>query len=125
MEQLILHLLGDFVLQNDWMANNKCRRSLRHALSRRRLLDPIPAHWFAGGGGGDLRHSLLHRSLTGSCATSIWARNCIGRRNVQPWSECSVTGFHKSTPEWLATWLMIIIDGTLHLICNYCALRWL
>jgi hypothetical protein len=28
-------------------------------------------------------------------------------------------------PEWKAVWLLIIVDGTLHLICNYCALRWL
>ena len=25
----------------------------------------------------------------------------------------------------VAVWLMIIVDASLHLICNYCALRWL
>ncbi len=123
MEQLILHLLGDFVLQNDWMANNKCRRccaTLCHVLvySIPFLLIGSPAavavicvtHFFID------RYRLVRYV--------IWARNCWSPQR-QPWSECSATGFHQSVPEWLATWLMIIIDGTLHLACNYCALRWL
>lgn len=123
MEQLILHLLGDFVLQNDWMANNKCRRccaALCHVVvySVPFLLIGSPA------------------AVAVICATHfvidrfrlvryvIWVRNVLSP-TCRPWSECTATGFHSSTPEWLATWLMIVIDGTLHLICNYCALRWL
>jgi Protein of unknown function (DUF3307) len=123
MEQLILHLFGDFVSQNDWMANNKTKRSWPawcHAgvYSLPFLLIGSPAalgvilvtHFFID------RYRLVRYLM--------WAKNCLSPQR-HPWSECSGTGFHKSTPEWLATWLMIISDSTLHLICNYCALRWL
>lgn len=123
MEQLILHLLGDFVLQNDWMANNKSKRSwpaLCHVLvySLPFLLIGSPAAVAVIGG----THFVIDRFRL--VRYLVWAKNCLSPQ-PPPWSECSATGFHKSTPEWLATWLMIITDATLHLICNYCALRWL
>lgn len=123
MEQLILHLFGDFVTQSDWMANNKTMRSW-----------PAICHVLVYG---------LPFLLIGSCsAVGViclshffidrfrlirylnWSKNWLSPSRY-PWAECSVTGFHKSTPEWLATWLMIVADATVHLICNYCALRWL
>jgi hypothetical protein len=41
------------------------------------------------------------------------------------WTDCSATGYHKDTPQWLATWLMIIVDNTIHLTINALALRYL
>lgn len=41
------------------------------------------------------------------------------------WKECSVTGYPPNLPPWLAVWLMIAADNTLHLAINYAALRWL
>lgn len=35
-----------------------------------------------------------------------------------PWSECRDTGYHKDRPPWLATWLLIIADNTMHVVCN-------
>lgn len=46
-------------------------------------------------------------------------------RRVQPWKYCSATGYPKDLDAWLAVWLMIIADNTLHLTINYAALRWL
>ena len=123
MEQLILHLVGDYVTQSDWMAVNKnkhtwpafCHASL-YSLPFF-LIGSAPAvavifvsHFF-------IDRFRLVRYV-------IFAKNHLGP-TWHPWSECSTTGFHKSTPEWLATWLMIIVDATIHLGCNYCALRWL
>lgn len=123
MEQLILHLLGDFVFQNDWMANNKSKRSwpalchvLVYGLPFLIIGSPVAVAVICG------THFVIDRFRL--VRYVVWSRNCVSPQ-CQPWSECAVTGFHKSTPEWLATWLMIIIDATLHLICNYCALRWL
>lgn len=39
-------------------------------------------------------------------------------RWVHPWSECIGTGYHKDRPAWLAVWLLIIADNTLHLAFN-------
>lgn len=123
MEQLILHLLGDFVLQNDWMANNKSRRSwpalchvLVYGLPFLLIGSPAAVAVIAGS------HFVIDRFRL--VRYLVWARNCWSPQRP-PWSECTDTGFHKSTPAWLATWLMIVIDGTLHLGCNYFALRWL
>lgn len=42
----------------------------------------------------------------------------------QDWEHCKATGYHKDKPEYLAVWLLIITDNTLHLVFNYVALRW-
>ena len=123
MEQLILHLVGDFVTQSDWMARNKTRHSgvaLIHALVYSApflLIGSVTAvavifvtHFF-------IDRFRLVRYL-------IWAKNYLAP-HPHAWSECRETGFEKSTPEWLAVWLMIVVDATMHLACNYFALRWL
>jgi len=123
MEQLILHLVGDFVLQSDWMARNKTKNSgvaLIHALvySAPFFLIGSPravAVIFAS-------HFLIDRFRLVGCL--VWIKNWPAP-NHSPGSEAGDTGFHKSTPEFLAVWLMIIVDATMHLTCNYSALRWL
>jgi len=43
----------------------------------------------------------------------------------RPWSECSATGYHRDRPAWLAVWLLILCDNTLHILCNAVAIwRW-
>ena len=60
-----------------------------------------------------------------------WTRkdNGIVRRSckqpVAPWEACSATGNQPDCPDWLAGWLTIIADNTLHLTINYLALRFL
>jgi hypothetical protein len=41
------------------------------------------------------------------------------------WSNCSGTGYPSDTPPWLAVWLLIAADNTLHIAINYAAIRWL
>ena len=114
MEQLILHLLGDFVIQNDWMANNKTRRSwpaFCHVVVYGipfLLIGSWPAVAVIC-----LTHFLIDRFRL--VRYLVWTKNWASPVRY-PWAECRVTGFHKSTPDWLATWLMIIADATLHLI---------
>jgi hypothetical protein len=71
----------------------------------------------------------------------VWAKNVIfkplsygvgaltgetGQRDLKyRWSNCSTTGYPSDAPPWLAVWLMIAADNTLHLAINYAALRWL
>lgn len=123
MEQLILHLLGDFVTQSDWMATNKNKRwwpALCHA-----VVYSLPFFLIGSAAAVGVvfaTHLVIDRFRLARYL--IWAKNWLSPQR-HPWSECSATGFHQSTPDWLATWLMIIVDATLHLICNYCALRWL
>jgi hypothetical protein len=123
MEQLILHLVGDFVLQSDWMARNKVKRlwpALVHVTVYSvpfLLIGSVTAVSVIF-----VTHLIIDRYRLARYV--VWLKNWFGPGQY-PWHECSITGFHNSTPEWLAVWLMIVVDATLHLICNYCALRWL
>lgn len=120
MEQLILHLVGDFVTQSDWMARYKDKYSwpaLCHV-----VMYSVPFFLIGSAAAVGVifaTHFVIDRFRL--VRYLIWVKNWL----AHPWAECSETGFHRSTPEWLAKWLMIIVDGTLHLACNYCALRWL
>lgn len=124
MEQLLLHLIGDYVTQTDWMAREK-RKSARAAT----------AHAFVYG----LPFLLLtqsHWALFVIVVTHLWidhlglarymvfAKNWVTDRSLK-WADCSATGYPASAPPWLAVWLLIIADNTLHLCINYAAIRWL
>ena len=123
MEQLILHLIGDYITQSDWMASNKTRRTwpaLCHTVVYSVpffLIGSAPAV-----GVIFLTHFFIDRFRL--VRYLVWAKNWISP-GYYPWADCSETGYHKNVPVWLATWLMIVCDNTLHLVCNYCALRWL
>ena len=41
------------------------------------------------------------------------------------WQNCSKTGYTAKTPDFLAVWLLIACDNTMHLAINYAALAWL
>ncbi len=123
MEPLILHLLGDYVLQSDWMARNKTRATwpaLCHA-----TLYSLPfmaigsmaavAAIFAG-------HLVMDRFRLARYL--VWLKNCLGPSHT-PWREMSATGMPKDTPEWLSVWILIAVDNTVHLTWNCAMLKWL
>lgn len=142
MIQLILHLIGDYVTQSDWMAQNKTKESYPafvHALvysSLFILLRPSLTAWLVILG----THFLIDRFRLARYV--VWAKNWIApkgfvvpawdgqkqqsvpRRNW-PWSACTETGYPPNRPAWLAVWLLIVADNTMHLAINYSALRWL
>jgi hypothetical protein len=56
----------------------------------------------------------------------VWAKNLLAPKSYRrSWSECAATGYPADTPVWLAVWLMIIADNTLHLVINAASVRWL
>ncbi|WP_348269736.1 DUF3307 domain-containing protein [Edaphobacter paludis] len=128
MEQLILHLLGDYVTQSDWMAANKTKASfpafahaLIYSLPFLLLIGSAPKPILAGlvifG-----THFLIDRFRLARYV--VFAKNFLGSPWPE-WSDCSVTGYPSARPAWLAVWLLIAADNTLHLAINYAALRWL
>lgn len=134
MDQLICHLIGDYILQNHWMAQNKTKAwipALIHATTYILpflLLNPTPTalltiwstHLIID------RYRLAHYWVEfygiGNTGT-FWM---IMKHDRMPWE----TGYDKippkeRAPEWLTTWLLIIVDNTIHLTINYTALTWL
>jgi hypothetical protein len=124
MEQLILHLFGDYVTQSDWMANEKTKSSIAagaHALVYAApflLLKPSPLALAVILG----THFFIDRFRLARYV--VYAKNWIApTRYWYAWADCRGTGYHSDRPAWLAVWLMIAADNTLHLAINYLALR--
>lgn len=125
MIQLILHLLGDYVTQSDWMAQNKTKSSwaaLCHATvySLPFLAIASVSAWLVIWS----THFLIDRFRLARFV--VFAKNLMSPRSQwKPWSECCGTGYHKDVPPWLSTWLMIAADNTLHLAINAASIAWL
>ena len=129
MEQLILHLVGDYITQTDWMAREKTRRGL--AAGAHAVVYSLPFLLLSPSAMAFvvilLTHYLIDRYRLARYV--IFAKNWITDQSLR-WEWCKNTGypsagFPNEVPPWLAVWLMIIADNTMHLAINYCALRWL
>lgn len=126
MEQLILHLIGDYVTQTSWMAENKTKRNLLgcmaalvHAIVYSLpflLLKPSAAAMvFIFGTHFLIDHFGLARYL-------VFAKNWITEPTLK-WADCNCTGYRNDKPAWLSVWLLIAADNCLHLTLNWLALR--
>lgn len=145
-DQLLAHMVGDYVLQSDYMATEKTKKSLAalvHAVTY-----TIPFLF--------LTQSILALSVILGTHFVIdrwrlaryicWIKNFIGPKRIpvypvaavpesypstpemvrnHPWSECSKTGYHESRPDWMSVWLLIIADNALHIIFNGLAIKFL
>lgn len=125
MEQLIVHLLGDYVTQTNWMAQNKTKdwfAAWLHALvygAGFLLLSPSLAALTVI----VLTHYLIDRYRLATYV--VFAKNWITQPSLR-WKEATRNaGYPNTVPAWLAVWLTIIADNTMHLAINYAALRWL
>lgn len=124
MEQLILHLFGDYVTQTDWMARNKTRQmsvAALHAFIYSLPFLLLSPSWLAIG-----VIFFTHMAIDGYRLARfvIYAKNKITEPGLA-WADASETGHHKDTPPWISFWLLILVDNTMHLAINYSALRWL
>lgn len=125
MIQLILHLVGDYVTQSDWMAQNKMKSTwaaLCHATvySLPFLVIASLQAWIVIW----LTHLLIDRFRLARFV--VYAKNFLGAKSTwHAWRDCSGTGYYKETPPFMAIWLMIAADNTLHLSINAAALAWL
>lgn len=123
-DQIVAHLVGDYLLQSDWMANEKTKRSLAalahvvtYAIPFLFLSPSLPALAVIVA-----THFIIDRWRLARFV--VWAKNLLGP-GARPWSECSATGYPPERPAWLSVWLLIIADNVLHVLINGAALRWL
>ena len=123
-DQLIAHAVGDYVLQSEWMAVEKTKRSwpaLVHCLF---YLIPFlfitqnPATLAVIGG----THFVIDRWQLARYVAWLKNRPWPGSSS---WSECKATGFSPGTPPWMATWLVIIIDNVMHILINGLAIAYI
>jgi hypothetical protein len=122
MGQLLAHLCGDYLLQSHWMATEKTSRSwpaaahaICYALAFLALTRSVPALLVIG-----VSHFVIDRWRLARYV--VWAKNRLAPRRC--WGDVTATGYPEWVPAWLATWLLIVADNTLHLGINALALRW-
>jgi hypothetical protein len=105
MTQLVLHLVGDYLLQNDWMARNKKDRSLKgeaacqvhcilYSLPFLLIASPVCVFFIY------LTHYLIDRFYF-----IRWYMNTVGQKE-----------FAKPPT---APWSIFFVDNTFHLLSNY------
>lgn len=143
-EVMLAHLVGDYVIQSDWMATEKTKRwwpAIVHGLTYALPFLFITLDWRALAVIA-LTHVVIDRFRLARYV--IWLSNFAAplriRRPIDesestatfvwesynpPWRDCRVTGFAPGRPAWLVVWLMFIVDNTLHLLVNVGAVRWL
>jgi hypothetical protein len=128
--QLVCHAVGDYVLQNHWMALKKTQAwppALVHALFYTVpfavVFGLVPALAVIG-----VTHAIIDRYRLVNHWVKFWGIGCQGwvvheikyrlarRRRLQEMEDA---------PPWLGVWLMIIADNVFHVIINAVALYYL
>lgn len=113
--QLLAHLVGDYILQSGWMANNKTKRNfpaLVHAITYTLPFlfltqTPMAIGIIFG------THFLIDRFRIAHYV--CLARNYL--RPIKTWSE-----EQGKCPDWLNFFLLVAVDNTMHLIINAMAI---
>ncbi len=123
---LLAHLVGDYLLQSDWMALEKTQMwlpAVAHAVTYT-LPYVLVTQSVAALAVIASTHAVIDRYRLARHV--CWAKNFLAPRSYwYPWRECRGTGYHESRPPWLAVWLMIVADNTLHLLINAASVRYL
>ena len=122
---VLAHMVGDYLIQNDWMALEKTKRwlpAIAHAVTYGLPFliitrDPWALAFIVG------THAVIDRYRLARHV--CWLKNQTAPKEFRlPWSECKDTGYPSDRPAWLTTWFMIIADNTLHVILNSLAIWW-
>lgn len=109
MLQLIVHLLGDFVLQNDWMAKNKNENTTVGHLACfvHCMFYCMPFY---------LAFSLsLPQILLVFSTHFVIDKYCLAKK----WTSFYKIGSRLDVTNWLHVYLIFMVDMAMHLACNY------
>jgi len=135
-DQLLCHAVGDYVLQSDWMANTKTKRSVAalahvatYALPFLFLRPSLAALAVIIGTHFVIDRWRLARFVCWVKNVALCPPSAENERGVAgpmfAWRNCSATGYPSERPPWMAVWLLIIADNVMHVAINGAALRWL
>lgn len=123
--QIACHMLGDYVIQSDWMAQEKIGAHLpaaAHAVSYALPFlaltrDPRRLAVIAG------THFIIDRWRLARYV--VWAKNQVAPKRYRYSLPPAGTGYHPDrdvAQPWMTVWLMIAADNALHLAINAAAL---
>jgi len=132
--QIIAHMIGDYVVQSDWMASQKTKshwpcivHAATYTLVFLALTQSIAALLVIG-----VTHFIIDRwrlaryvvkaknMLLCPPQDKVWIDGNLVHDHLDP-----DTGSGRDKPAFLSVWLLIIVDNLMHLCINAVALRWL
>lgn len=121
MNEFLAHMLGDYVIQTDHMAARKTQAhgpAIAHALTYTLPFVAITRRWqpllvIAG------THAVIDRYRLAKHV--CWAKNQAAPVEWRP--PHTATGYSPDKPDWMAVWLLIFADNTMHAVINRWALR--
>lgn len=123
---VLAHLVGDYIIQTDWMATEKTKRwsaAIVHGVTYTipfLIVTQSPFALLVIGG----THIVIDRYRL--ARRLMWFKNQFAPKAFRySWAEGKATGYSSDKPAWMAVWLMIIADNTVHLIINAAAVVWL
>lgn len=117
------HMVGDYLIQSDWMAVEKTRRwwpAIAHAVTYGLpflLVTQSPAALAVIVG----THAVIDRYRLARHV--VWLKNQLAPYPFRP--PHTATGHFDDRPVWLSTWLLIIADNVIHMLFNVGAVVWL
>ena len=125
-DQLLCHAIGDYILQSDWMANEKTKKSIAalvhvatYGLPFLFLRPSWKAYAVIIG-----THFVIDRWRLARFV--VRAKNTLGDGAPSMFKDyATATGYTAETPAWLAVWLLIIADNIMHVLINGLALKYL
>ena len=146
-DALICHAIGDYLIQSDWCAAEKTKKSIAalvHVITYSLPFLFLTTSWkallFIAG-----THFIIDRWRLARYV--CWAKNWIAPKWIDtevavreagplrvaivekvrnlPWAQCTATGYPPEKPVWLTVWLMIVADNICHVLLNAVALKWL
>lgn len=138
-DQLVVHIIGDYILQSEWMASHKTKSSvaalvhvIMYTIPWLVLTASLKTILFIA-----VTHFVIDRfrlaryicwvknfmapkwiPISGYNGTSRFIRN-------KSWRLCTDTGYGPEKPVWMSVWLMIITDNVMHIILNAFAVKFL
>src|SRR4051812_22834455 len=102
---VLAHLVGDYLIQSDWMANEKTKRwwpawahALTYGLPSLFVTRSILALGIIVATHAVLDHSRLARHVG-------WIKNQLAPAAPRSrWKDCTATGYSPDKPVWMAVW---------------------
>lgn len=119
----LAHMVGDYLIQSDWMAQEKTRRwwpaivhGVTYGLPFLFVTQSVVALVVIVGTHILIDHWRLARHV-------VWFKNQLAPYAFRP--PHTATGHGPDRPDWLSVWLLIIADNILHMLINVASVVWL
>lgn len=124
---LIAHFIGDYIIQNQTMADKKTSQwsyALLHGFTYT-LPFMIVTQSIAALLVIALTHAVIDRYRLAKYL--IWFKNqLVPYEDRYSWANANqATGFPERVPNWMSVWLLIIVDNCVHIILNTLAIIFL